>query len=104
MNTLFLDTSDNKKTIVRLTIDGNVFEKIHDEPKHRSSQIVLILLVEIIKEAGLTIEDIDTIAVNVGPGSYTGTRVGVSIANALSLALGKPINNKNLSELENPVY
>jgi len=104
MKTLFLDTTDNTKTIVRLTVGKDKFEKIHDEPRHRSSQIVLQLIDEILEEAQIHISEIDHIYVDTGPGSFTGTRVGVAIANALSLSLCKKVNHKPLSEFENPVY
>lgn len=46
---------------------------------------------ELLAEAGLGIEDIDRIAVTVGPGSFTGTRIGIAAARALKLARGVPI-------------
>lgn len=42
-------------------------------------------------EIGWTPKDIDLIAVNVGPGSYTGLRVGVTCAKTLAYALHKPV-------------
>ncbi|AJY47357.1 tRNA (adenosine(37)-N6)-threonylcarbamoyltransferase complex dimerization subunit type 1 TsaB [Martelella endophytica] len=46
------------------------------------------LLDACLHEAGITLQDIDRIAVNIGPGSFTGIRVGVSAARALALAIG----------------
>lgn len=41
-------------------------------------------------QAGVAFAEIDRVAVTTGPGSFTGVRVGLSFARALSLALGKP--------------
>lgn len=46
---------------------------------------------QIINEAGISLEDIDFVAVDIGPGSYTGVRVGVSTAKTLAWVLGKKL-------------
>lgn len=45
---------------------------------------------DLLKNAGLTMADIDVIAVAAGPGSFTGLRIGVSAAKGLAWALDKP--------------
>lgn len=45
----------------------------------------------ILKDARLTGKDIDAIAVSIGPGSYTGLRIGLSAAKGLCFALGIPL-------------
>lgn len=46
---------------------------------------------ELLKEHGYTYKDLDAIAVNKGPGSYTGLRIGVSTAKGLCYATGLPL-------------
>lgn len=106
MNTLFIDTTSNKEIIVRLTSDGKDFEEKREIENNRT-QIVLPLIDQLLKEHNLFPKDLNSIEVNAGPGSFTGVRVGVSIANALSFALQIPVNNITLKEngkLVEPVY
>lgn len=46
---------------------------------------------EVLKEAGITFQDLKAVAVSMGPGSYTGLRIGVSAAKGLSYSLGIPL-------------
>ena len=50
-----------------------------------------VFIEEIIKEAGITFQDLIAIAVSQGPGSYTGLRIGVSAAKGLCYALEIPL-------------
>lgn len=59
--------------------------------KKTHSQTLLPMLDEIVKMIGLSLDEIDAIAVAAGPGSFTGLRIGSSTAKGLGLALNKPI-------------
>ena len=50
-----------------------------------------VFMEEIIKEVGITFQDLSAIAVSQGPGSYTGLRIGVSAAKGLCYALSVPL-------------
>lgn len=95
--TLYLDTTDNKKVIIRL--DGEEFVNQYDSPRE---QDVLFFLNGLLEKKGKTLDDVSEIEVNPGPGSFTGSRVGVAIANALAFALKIKVNGQQPPIL--PVY
>ena len=57
--------------------------------KHAETLLPLIDL--LLEGNGVTISQIDLFAVDVGPGSFTGVRIGVSLVNALAFAAGKKV-------------
>ncbi len=70
---------------------GRVLAKAF-EPRTRGHAEALMPMVERVRaEACLEYEDIDRLAVTVGPGTFTGLRVGLSAARGLALAAGKPL-------------
>lgn len=90
---LFIDTSDNEKTIVGL--DNERLEKPTGPDK---SQQVLGLINQILRKHHASINQITEVEVNTGPGSFTGLKVGVSVANALGWSLKIPVNSKIITE------
>lgn len=103
MITLYIDTSNNKEITVVLNAKGKKYEKKLAQDKTRAEE-VLELIDGILKEADIEIGSLELIEVNKGPGSFTGLRVGVAIANTLSFALGIPVNGKMVGEIEIPTY
>lgn len=100
---LYIDTRNREE----ITISIKDKEKILISKKNNSSvtpESALSLLELALNEIGVDASEIKEIEVERGPGSYTGTRVGVALANALSLSLQVPINGKDLSKLESPKY
>jgi tRNA threonylcarbamoyladenosine biosynthesis protein TsaB len=75
---------------VAVTRDGEVLAAL-SEPMLRGHQERLAPMVqEVMARAGLPFAALDRIGVTVGPGSFTGLRVGLAFAKGLGLALGKP--------------
>ena len=96
---LFLDTSNNLQTIVKL--DDQVFTKNYSAPR---DQNVFGALLEALSKSNKSINAIESIQVFTGPGSFTGLRVGIAIANALSFTLGIPINGQLPGTIIEPQY
>jgi len=98
---LYIDTSSNQKTIVAL--NGRKLER---SSRIWHSQVVLPLIDKLLRSTGKKLSDIKEIKVNTGPGSFTGLRVGVGIANALGWSLKVPVNGKKVSpkRILEPVY
>lgn len=90
MNKLIIDTTEGKKTTIELQSEKQVDKITQDNV--RKSQAALILIGELLKRNEIKPTDIDEIEVNTGPGSFTGTRVGVAIANALGFGLNVKVN------------
>jgi tRNA threonylcarbamoyladenosine biosynthesis protein TsaB len=81
------------------TQDG-VIAAARDEAMPRGhAERLLPLLRELAAEAGWAWVDVDLLAVVVGPGGFTGLRAGLSVARALSLALGRPVLGLGAMEL-----
>lgn len=103
MNKLYIDTRDNKKIVVRLETQKRIFEELSVASKKRA-QVTLPLIEKILKKAELRIQDVDEINVEKGSGSFTGLRVGISIANALSFSGLVKVDGKKPGEIELPQY
>lgn len=96
---LLIDTSSNKEIKIGLIINGEKFV-IEQEIDTRKAQVTLPLIEKILKEHKLSLKDISEIQVNPGPGSFTGLRVGIAIANTLGYLLNIPVNGKKMVEPE----
>jgi len=86
---LYIDTSDNKKT--KIGLDDKSWEFVSQN--YRSQELV-VLIEKVLKKQKKELKDLTAIEINLGPGSFTGLRIGIAVANALSWALDIPLNNK----------
>lgn len=101
---LTIDTTDMQKTTIRL-LEGEKGLVSLEKANSFGSQVTLPMIEEALHKVGKNLKDLKSIVVNEGPGSYTGTRVGVAIANALSYLLQIPVNGKlPPKELAQPKY
>jgi len=103
MKILIIDTADNKKNTVGLKIDNKEYLLTENIPSNKE-QIILLMIDKILNKYKIEPKDLSAIQINVGPGSYTGLRVGLAIANTLSFVLKIPVNGKKTGEIILPIY
>jgi tRNA threonylcarbamoyladenosine biosynthesis protein TsaB len=107
MNVLGFDTATPATAVALLRTDGWLREARDDvapggRPRH--AQRLLPLAAELLAAAGLRWETLDTVAVGVGPGGYTGLRIGIATARGLALSgSGGLIGVGTLRALAQPV-
>lgn len=99
---LKIDTTKREEVIVELWENKKQIDKIVVTQK-TGSQALLPAIAKILKKNKVEFRDIKEVKVAAGPGSFTGTRVGVAVANAIGFALNIPVNGK-LGKIAIPRY
>ena len=89
MNILAIDTCCSAATAAVLT-DDRLAAEIVQNNKKTHSQNIMPMIDFMMSQAEMSIGDIDCFAAAVGPGSFTGVRIGVATIKALAHAFGKP--------------
>lgn len=97
MYSLFIDTHD---TSVFLAIykDEELYSKLEVKDSHAHSKTTMPILVKLLNDNKIDVHDIHDIVVVNGPGSFTGERLGVTIAKTLAYTLNIPI--RTITSLE----
>ena len=88
---LGIDTSTKICTCSIFDSENGVIVETSLSVKKNHSNIVMQIIDNLFKISDLTINDIDKIAVAIGPGSFTGVRIALGIAKGLAMALNKPL-------------
>lgn len=96
MKLLAIETTAPVATVA-LWRDGEVTRYSADDTK-KHAETVLPLVERLLAETGETLSAMDYFAVDIGPGSFTGVRIGVCIANAFGYAMQKPVIGCNALE------
>ena len=89
MKILALETSA-KAVSAAVSEDGKILCSGYQDTGLTHSRTLMPIVEHILKNTGLTVADMDAIAVAAGPGSFTGIRIGVSAAKGLAFAADKP--------------
>ena len=88
---LYIDTTDGEDIVI-----GIGDKRFKTKAKRERSQKLLSFIDEKLEESNLSIKGIDEVEVETGPGSFTGIRVGVSVANTIGWVMNVPVNGNNL--------
>jgi len=91
LNLLAIDTSTPRASVVLAVGDHLHLAPPHQADGGRHGRQLLPTIAGLLGSAGVRPHSIDAIAVGLGPGSYTGLRVGLTAAKTLAFALGKPL-------------
>jgi tRNA threonylcarbamoyladenosine biosynthesis protein TsaB len=76
---------------VCLAKDGTPIALEEQNGEYSHAENLTLFIQNVVHESNITFKDIDAIAISMGPGSYTGLRIGVSVAKGLCYALDKPL-------------
>lgn len=87
---LAIDTSVGSSVAVVGAESGVLAERSVDDSR-RHAELVGDLIAECLDAAGVAPRDLDAVAVGMGPGPFTGLRVGIAAANSFAFGLGLPV-------------
>ena len=77
---------------VAVSQEGNILAFHEEQPENYVHGEKLTIFTEkVCVKAGIQLSDLDAVSVSIGPGSYTGLRIGLSTAKGLCFGLGIPI-------------
>ena len=86
MKSLFINTS-TKKLLIAIVIDDKVTYEYKDDNSNELSSRIMPIIDEAFTKSSIKPKDIDTIFVTNGPGSFTGIRIGLTIAKVMAWSL-----------------
>ncbi len=91
MKILALDTAASWCSVAVYDSDGDlVLADVSENIGKGHAEVLMTYVERALTEAKLSLRDMDRMAVNIGPGSFTGVRIGVSAVRGFALALGVP--------------
>ena len=90
MNSLFIDTHAKNVTII-LFKDGKIVDEINIETMNKHSVVTMPSIKKILEDNNCDVKELAEIIVCNGPGSFTGSRIAVTLAKTMAFSLNIPI-------------
>ena len=87
---LIIDTA-LEEAIVALSKDGKIIAELTNRETHSHASFIQVAIAKLLADQQIAISELDAIAVTLGPGSYTGLRVGLATAKGIAYTLQKPL-------------
>jgi tRNA threonylcarbamoyladenosine biosynthesis protein TsaB len=87
---LSIETSTRRGSVA-LASNGEILTTLTHEEPNAHAERVLGLVERALAETGFTRASLDRVAVGVGPGTFTGLRVGIALAEGIALGLDRPL-------------
>lgn len=91
MATILNIETATKSCSVCLAKDGSILSLIETDGEYSHSENIAVFTQKVLADAGITVNELNAIAVSEGPGSYTGLRIGTSFAKGLCFSLSAPL-------------
>jgi tRNA threonylcarbamoyladenosine biosynthesis protein TsaB len=91
MKLLAIETSTMLGGIAVIDYVSGLFSEVRLNVKSTHSERLMTEIDHILKQSGVEITDIDVFAIAIGPGSFTGLRIGLSTIKGFAFATGKPV-------------
>jgi tRNA threonylcarbamoyladenosine biosynthesis protein TsaB len=88
---LALDTSTLTLSAALVFSDGQVLEHLLEGPPRRQSEMLPEVLEALLARHGVSLEHVSAFVVGLGPGSFTGLRIGLSTLKGFAYAMSKPL-------------
>jgi tRNA threonylcarbamoyl adenosine modification protein YeaZ len=87
---LAIDTSAGTSVAV-VDRDAGILSELIEADTRRHAEVIGTLIRAALDEAGILVTDLSGVAVGMGPGPFTGLRVGIAAARAFALGIGRPV-------------
>ena len=87
---LAIDTSAGTSVAV-VDRDAGILSEHSEEDTRRHAEVIGTLIQRALSDSGIAVTDLSGVAVGMGPGQFTGLRVGIAAARAFALGIGRPV-------------